>query len=972
MSVDTDQLTVAVKRNDAAAVRDMLRDATEADRRACAKALRPLLRGPELVLPEPMIMFADPESRELLFARITCRGHDHEELSAAQLEYDAWNEMRHGAAFLAAALGLAGGVAVAVKAADDDYHDYDPSEADLDAVAGVLADRRPEWLAEFVSRRLEASFSFGFDPWLLARRLVRLGTIPRPEVPGYITRFPEHMWHVDCDDYGDCRLTDTVADALLADPGLLEDEVWRLFTVPDVARELQRFDTDRTMGQDGLPFPGCWSDSLAVLSEDGHLDRDRLIDATLDAFTRDFAPNRVAWYATFHDRLCPSLAEMAARADRYLGLLAVSSKPGVALGQRGCGLLLGAGLLPAEQFLAASAPALLFPQKAVATAQLKLVGKVAARQPEVRALAVATAAQAFGHQREDIQEAALRLIARHGVPDGPERAIISELAASMSPALARDATILGLPASCPPALRAADRDAEVPGPATAEPSAGRALPPPLEDPEELIQLLTQLMEDASDPVAVERAMAGAVRLASLPAADRARLAAPLLRRAEERAGEDFRGPFSGHEITADIARLALAWGAGWSVRDAPDRDYWGREDRQAVWPSGEARQMAGILSARVREAAGLIGSGRPVRLLADPETERGAVSPGRLLQRLACWSGASAARIPRHDLEIALLRLAPSVDESFWSEWAQVHATSARTARRLYQEGIVPLSLEPVIGQAPGRYRDDPPGDLLVLARVSPPSAGAAEGSRCWRLLTDLASPLRNYRRDYGETWERPHYEAVVAGWPLLCPWQPDLAAAHLLRPLSDGLKAKPSAATTAAWSLASPGFSLGPIANLALTAGLASAAADTRIAAAEAWSRACLDGRLHPELAAAAIVTGVTSGAFKLNRIADGLQHASPEPLVGYRIIETLCAAADELIPAGPANLHQLFDLAARIAAATGTPVLPGAITGLAAQRSGSRLVAAARRLTASGDGPGPARDQVIAQALAALTAQP
>lgn len=25
----------------------------------------------------------------------------------------------------------------------------------------------------------------------------------------------------------------------------------------------------------------------------------------------------------------------------------------------------------------------------------------------------------------------------------------------------------------------------------------------------------------------------------------------------------------------------------------------------------------------------------------------------------------------------------------------------------------------------------------------------------------------------------------VATGWPLLCPWQPELAAAHLLRPLA-------------------------------------------------------------------------------------------------------------------------------------------------------------------------------------------
>jgi hypothetical protein len=47
---------------------------------------------------------------------------------------------------------------------------------------------------------------------------------------------------------------------------------------------------------------------------------------------------------------------------------------------------------------------------------------------------------------------------------------------------------------------------------------------PVTDPDELVQLLARLMEGATDALAVERALAGAVRLASLPPAERARLA----------------------------------------------------------------------------------------------------------------------------------------------------------------------------------------------------------------------------------------------------------------------------------------------------------------------------------------------------------------------------------------------------------------------------------------------------------------
>jgi Family of unknown function (DUF6493) len=234
---------------------------------------------------------------------------------------------------------------------------------------------------------------------------------------------------------------------LLADPGLLDDEVWRLFTVPGAARMLRAW-------RDGL-----WEDALAELSARGRLDRGRLLDACLEAFTRDFAPDELGWYVTFHDRMSPSLEEMAARAGRYIGLLAVNARPAVTLGQKACGRLLTAGRLPAEEFLAAAGPALLFPGKAVAAAQLKLIGRVAAADPAVRDRALGVAAGAFGHQRLDIQEAALDLIARLGLPEGPESLTIGELTPLLAPALEHRATALGLPGGSPSRSSSAARSA---------------------------------------------------------------------------------------------------------------------------------------------------------------------------------------------------------------------------------------------------------------------------------------------------------------------------------------------------------------------------------------------------------------------------------------------------------------------------------------------------------------------------------
>jgi hypothetical protein len=85
----------------------------------------------------------------------------------------------------------------------------------------------------------------------MARRLVRLGVIARPAIAQYTTRMPISLCHEGWVSAG--QPPSTVwqpnarpgllyhpLDGLLADPGLLDDEVWRLFEVPGAARELAR------------------------------------------------------------------------------------------------------------------------------------------------------------------------------------------------------------------------------------------------------------------------------------------------------------------------------------------------------------------------------------------------------------------------------------------------------------------------------------------------------------------------------------------------------------------------------------------------------------------------------------------------------------------------------------------------------------------------------------------------------------
>jgi hypothetical protein len=945
MTADPGLLEEAIRAGDAPRVVELLRGATEAERKACATALADLLKGPGFPMPQPVMLGSVEDAIGFVFQRVLmARDGVREQPSPGEREYRRWHELSQTPAFLAAAVGLAGGRGPAARILDEVNSWELPGEA-YDAIAGVLADRNPGWLSELVRDRLTTRFSTGVDAWILARRLVRLGVIDRPGVPEYTLQMPQAL--TVAGGYG----PRSVLEGLLADPGLLDDEVWRLFEVPGAGQWL-------AWGDDQ------WVRALAAVAGRGLLDRGRLLDACLDAFVRDFPPNTVGWYLRFHDQLGPAPAETAARTGKYLALLAAGNKPGVTLGQRVCGELLDAGALDPAAFLTASAPALVFPQKSVATAQLKLIGKIAATRPGVRDQALVTAAEAFRHVREDVQQAALKLIAKHGVPAAPAaRSAITTLAAALSPALAPDVAALGLmpaPVVLAPAAATA-------GPAVPLPSDTPQPCVPVTDPAELVQLLARLMEDASDTLAVERALAGAVRLAALPLADRAWLAAPLLKRAVKQTNDDFGGPFSGHMIRTDMAWLVRTWGTGEPppVHDERHEHMWGAEGRSEVERSGAARTMAGILSARVWEASRLIASGHAGSLLAAPEFADGTIGHGTLLDRLTV---PGRSRHAQHDFEIALLRLAPGADEAFWAEWARLDEEMARAARRAYDERHARLDFEPRAGgpvevdRSVGGMQPTPAqtGPLVTAGLAGAPADGGA--SRCWRLLTDLASPALNEhgRRGLTVRWGFPiQLDEVVAAWPLLCPHQPELVAAHLLRPLSDGLLPARSAATRAVESLAPAGRPFGRIGHLALVTGLASAGPDTRIAAAGVWARVSQEGRLDPALAASAITLGVTKSALKPNRLADALRYATLDPAAAATIASAAATAVASLLPARPPGLHLLLEEAARAAAASGAgapgaqgagpaghALLPPEVAGLARSRDRTKLADAARRL--------------------------
>jgi hypothetical protein len=882
----------AVQTADTARIRELLADATKQERAALFKVMEPLLQQQV------------PRSERI-----------------------RWGTVGDNPGFVAVMAGCADGSRAVLRALEGGPYrlHWCLTPGDYDAFAGILADRKPSWLPALVSQMLDRRHDGGVKAWPLARRLVRIGAIDRPDLDAYAVKMVRELAHESTPASAAYMRTEEEsrrlgADAeqltalVLDDPDLLNDEIWRLFTVPGVGSQMKH----RVYGDFLLPGTQ-WAETLIRLVALGKLDRGRLLDACLDAFLRDFPPNHVTWYAMVHDQLAPTVEEKAKRSERYLALLAALGAPGLTVGQRGCSELLDAGLLDPIAFLAASSAPLARPQKSAATAQLKLISKITARHKAVRDTALATAALAFGHPREDVQAAALKLIATYGLPaDAAARATVIEMAALVSPVVQPDAEALGLKPGQVPAL-APDQD--VVGDIPLAPLAQRVVP--VTDPAELIQLLARLRENASDPVEVERALDGLVRLSVLPLLDRARHAAPLLK--DERGTF---GIFNGYFASGDMVCLARTWatgempeiqGAGYSVVS--------NHTRHTATPES----MLGILSARMWEVCALIADGHGYPLLATPEFADGSISHDELLARLAKWP-TKGPRPPRNDTEVAMLRLAPGAETILPDDLLAAYAPAQ-----------VPLSVEPGFASQNGGY-------VAVFGQYTEPDhVLAMERSRCCGHLVTYLRPgsffSNHARADQG--YDRSH---AVAAWPLLAPHRPELITAHLLSAMSAGLNPGRDAAATAVRTLSGLGGAFGLIGHVALATGLAGVEADTRIAAADAWGDLARQRRLDPSLAAEAIVLGVDTGVFKLTRVADSLRYAAQDPDMAATVASACVAAAAALLtkPEKPTGLHLLLEIAAQAGAVSEVPLLPDPITDLACGKAKTKLAEAARRLAA------------------------
>lgn len=291
-----------------------------------------------------------------------------------------------------------------------------------DTTVQILVDRRPSWATAWASWALEGQArASGRAPgmWMLVRKLIRAGVCEPIDTEAYtigmifgILSFDYNRrsrWdHEQVFAHAQGVRQTKLADVLLEDPELLDHDVWRIFEVP--ARP------SRQLGCGPRDRPDGWTRAFVSLAASGHLDRDRLLDATLDSLARDIRHRHANWFIRLWRTLEPTSEERTRRQDRLLHLLAHRATGVVDFALDELTTIDGLGRLDAPAFIEEVSGGLMTMPVATVSRALRLLARMATADSRYRTEGLVAATSALLHVNARVRRSAISLMVRQGRP----------------------------------------------------------------------------------------------------------------------------------------------------------------------------------------------------------------------------------------------------------------------------------------------------------------------------------------------------------------------------------------------------------------------------------------------------------------------------------------------------------------------------------------------------------------------------
>jgi hypothetical protein len=895
-------LVDAATDSDAAQVRDLLRDLDEPTRRA----LRPGLKA------------AVAEVREQ--GRMWSRLGTYDALGVATLGCTA------GAASAAAHL--------------QSYWRWGPTGG-LPLVE-VLLDRDPPWLPDLLARLTEAERTdFWGAHWRIAEQLrVALGT-PRPHTRWYVRGLVEELTR------GFRQSTDPVPPPLL-DQVLGDEELVALAPLVLEHADLPALVADQVQVVDRVArrtevvtraVEDTWPGVVVALCDRGLLDRGAAIDACLRVLLRNASEGPYAPHLAMLTALAATDEEVAARRT-YGQLAGDGAGPCAKHAQVALRRAWEADALAPETVLEVSRLVLARPEKGLVTTQLGWLDRLA-KKSAAPDQALIVVADAFAHERTDVQERALAVVAKHLTrADATTVAELVVAADALAPALRRRAAqVLGTTVH---PVGAGSAGAPPPAVPDVGPPA-RGWPAGAADLGALAEDCAALVERPEDPVLLESVLAGVARFRNADRTAFDEALAPVRHRVRSRDVDTMASMAAefgllGPPVT--LLRMVLLEPADegqglWRAMRARSRHH-----RTYVLPD-PAASPNGVVVQRLREVAARALAGEVATLVATPTDARGLVDPVALVGRIAELEAASEQPWPA-DLQQALLRLPREPDPAATARAAALGSPAGRALHARLRDGRADVETRPVVARIAPRQRwmwpSHPQGDVALVAVDGP----RADPRDLATLATDLRDP-------HGQAGRHTRHQ-VAFGMGLWCaalPADPELVAAHALLALCDLPTASglPAGRALLVDLPALPG-PRGAAVALAVANALAAEAAADRTAGTDVVVDLATRGTLGTPYGHALLLLA-RGHDLKLGRVAGSLAEAlRAGPAVAPFVWALAAAALPTFLAADVRDTYRLVAVASDAAALSGARGPLDGLAGVAARGGSSRLVTEAKRL--------------------------
>ncbi len=603
----------------------------------------------------------------------------------------------------------------------------------------VIADRRPDWVDQWVESLLDESYFW--NHWRLIRRLILAGLANKPTNPRY---FLAMISGVNSRHSG-TELVDELEQA----PDLLEEDIWKLFEYEGDG-ENSLANTER--------FNSSWIEAFLKLVNRGKLPRAKLLESCIDALERDFNHYRAKWFYSFFDRLEPTDGELEQMAEKLLGLLGASAPNVASWALERVDALSAYMAFEASALCHAMEPILRSRAKVNVLKALRLLERQADLCPTETSLIAATATLALAQDTSDVQKATLKLLESISSPrDEKVRLAVDMLQPTLAPSV-RNLAIAWLASGTQGTESVAVESAPKSQQASGQPSSdiaiwaklprvskqlaalygieslrnnlkGNILSIPaatfdgtdiprlgriprvarIDSVEELIDECARVIEDGSRVNDAECCIDGLARLANSKPADFDQMAAPLMKRLRNLIPKGC-SPFCGLDPGFDVMGLFYAFCSGKVIEPTPKGselciEFEGLEHRAY---KVNTKKPIGFLSAHCLAVARRIASGDAWQLLSAPTHTGGWIDPRELAKRANAWTGADPHA---HDVILAMLRLAPDNRVAALkslkyksSEWFQA-ICYALGAAKINIDNQAPLWVAAARARAP--WRDD-------------------------------------------------------------------------------------------------------------------------------------------------------------------------------------------------------------------------------------------------------------------------